>query len=57
MPTLTAGALENLSQALMVAAGVPDDEVAIVARHLAEANLVGHDSHGIQQLPEYVEGI
>lgn len=31
-----------------------DDDVAIeVARHLVRANLSGHDSHGMQRLPQY----
>ena len=57
MPILTAGAIDRLCSALLVAAGVPDDEAAIVARHLADANLVGHDSHGLSQLPGYVRFI
>jgi uncharacterized oxidoreductase len=57
MPILTAGAIDRLGATVLVAAGVPDDEAAIVARHLAGANLVGHDSHGLSLLPGYVRFI
>ncbi|MFP6756731.1 MAG: Ldh family oxidoreductase, partial [Alphaproteobacteria bacterium] len=40
--------------AAMCAAGGSDaDEAAIVADHLVEANLKGHDSHGIGMMPRY----
>ena len=57
MPILTAQALEHIGQTLLAAAGVPEEEAAIVARHLTDANLVGHDSHGIQRVPDYVQRI
>ena len=57
MPTLTARTIEDLSRTLLQAADVPADEAATVAEHLADANLVGHDSHGIQRVPEYVQRI
>ena len=36
--------------------GSQEPEVDTVARNLIEANLTGHDSHGIGMLPRYVEG-
>src|SRR5207248_158164 len=36
------------------AAGASADEAATIARHMAGANLAGHDSHGVQLLPTYV---
>ena len=33
---------------------MPPDQAAIVGRFLARANLVGHDSHGVIRIPEYV---
>jgi uncharacterized oxidoreductase len=57
MPVLSARVLNHISETLFVAAGVPDDEAAIVAQHLADANLVGHDSHGIRRVPDYVQRI
>lgn len=38
----------------MQAAGSPPPEAQIVAEHLVEANLSGHDSHGVGMLPAYV---
>ncbi|MGH6609397.1 MAG: malate/lactate/ureidoglycolate dehydrogenase [Burkholderiaceae bacterium] len=35
--------------------GSSDTEVDLVANNLIEANLTGHDSHGIGMLPRYVE--
>src|SRR6186997_1085392 len=35
--------------------GSSDAEVEAVAGNLIEANLTGHDSHGIGMLPRYVE--
>lgn len=43
----TAGVLE--------AVGTPPDIAGEVSRHLVGANLAGHDSHGVQRLPWYVE--
>ena len=39
------------------AAGTPVEHAEIVARHQVGANLVGHDSHGIQLLPNYLERV
>jgi len=55
MPTLAAATLERLAFATMSALGSTDGEAGIVARHLALANLSGHDSHGVGMLPNYVE--
>ncbi len=57
MPTLTAPQLDSLSRQLLEAAGVPADEAAIVAAELRDANLVGHDSHGIMRMVQYVQMI
>lgn len=46
-------ALESLSAAMVGAMGAGASEAAIVARHLVEANLTGHDSHGVGLLPFY----
>lgn len=48
-----APALETLSAAMVGAMGADAAEAAIVARHLVEANLTGHDSHGVGLLPFY----
>ena len=48
---------ENLRAALraiLAAAGSTGEEPDIVADHLVEANLKGHDSHGVGMLPRYI---
>ena len=54
MPILPAEQLRNLSEALFVAAQIPASEAAVVARSLVDANLCGHDSHGVIRVPQYV---
>ena len=43
MPTVKAERLEEIGRALLAAAGAPQEEAAIVARHVVGANLAGHD--------------
>ncbi len=57
MPVVSAEKLREIGEALMVAAGVPAAEAATVLRHCVDANLVGHDSHGIIQIPSYIDRI
>lgn len=54
---VAASALEKLTAAILAAAGCPDDEARTVAAHLVLANLVGHDSHGVIRLREYLPWI
>ncbi len=49
-----AGRLEAIVRAIFGAAGSTEREAALTARHLVEANLRGHDSHGIGMIPAYV---
>lgn len=46
--------LIDLSTRVFRAAGCSPEEAARVARRLVEANLVGHDSHGVIRVPSYV---
>lgn len=55
MPTFSAAQLTELSRKLLVAGGVGADEAALVAKSLVEANLCGHDSHGVMRLPYYID--
>ena len=57
MPTLKAPALESIAANLLVGAGASPEEAATVARHSVEANLTGHDSHGIIQIPSYIDRV
>jgi len=47
--------LRDLVRAMLTASGSAEAEAAIVADHLVEANLKGHDSHGVGMMPQYVE--
>jgi LDH2 family malate/lactate/ureidoglycolate dehydrogenase len=57
MPKIKAERLDEIGRALFVAAGVPAAEAETVMRHVVAANLAGHDSHGIIQVPTYIERI
>lgn len=54
MLTFTAQQLAEAAASIFHAYGVPEDESEMVGRSLALANLVGHDSHGIIRVPDYV---
>lgn len=45
--------LNALTYTLLQGFGCNEDEASIVAQHLVEANLTGHDSHGVGVIPMY----
>lgn len=49
--------LRALAVRVLTAAGASAADAEIVADHLVDANLAGHDSHGIGMLPHYVRAI
>ena len=55
MPTVEATRLKAIVSGLLHAAGASEQEAAIVSRHCVGANLAGHDSHGVIQIPVYIE--
>jgi LDH2 family malate/lactate/ureidoglycolate dehydrogenase len=57
MPKIPAERLHKIGAALLVGAGASSQEADTVARGCVNANLVGHDSHGIILIPSYVERI
>ena len=57
MPNLPHDHLHKITFEVFRAVGAPDEEARIVANHLIAANLAGHDSHGIIQVPVYVDRI
>ena len=57
MPMLTAQQLRNVVYEILVAAGATVETADTVAVHLADANLTGHDSHGLIRIPDYVQRI
>ncbi|MDA1099010.1 MAG: malate/lactate/ureidoglycolate dehydrogenase [Proteobacteria bacterium] len=54
---IPADRLTNLAEAIFQRGGADDGSAAQVADKLVEANLFGHDSHGIGMVPAYVLGI
>ena len=50
----TAEGLRRIGGAILRAGGSAAGEADLVAEHLVEANLKGHDSHGIGMIPTYV---
>jgi uncharacterized oxidoreductase len=57
MPTFASDTLHALAYAVCAASGSVEREADLVADHLIEANLTGHDSHGVGMLPYYVSGL
>ena len=57
MPTIQESSLVEFTTALFLAAGVEPVEARIVAVSLVEANLRGHDSHGVMRAPFYIQKV
>src|SRR5260370_887226 len=49
--------LRRSSQSILEAVGTPADLGSIVASSLVDANLAGHDSHGVIRLMSYIAGV
>ena len=54
MPTFTTDRLRDSATRVFEAAGARPDDARIVGDALVEANLAGHDSHGVMRIPSYV---
>ena len=57
MPILQADHLIQVGTDIFRAAGATEEEASVVARYLVNSNLVGHDSHGVIQIPSYIRRI
>ena len=57
VPTFSAAVLTSFARAVFQAAGVPPDEAAVVAGSLVDANLAGHDSHGVIRIVQYLKAL
>ena len=57
MPKIPADKLETIAATLLQKSGSSEEEAAIIARHSIGANLAGHDSHGIIQIPTYIDRV
>ncbi len=47
--------LHDIARRVFTAAGSDPEEAQIIADHLIEANLRGHDSHGVGLIPNYLQ--
>ncbi len=50
-----AEALVAIGERIFAAAGSSPEEASLIAKHLVESNLVGHDSHGVIRIKKYVD--
>src|SRR5437660_2177387 len=57
MPIVKADRLTYIGAALLKAAGASDEEAHAVAVGGVNANLAGHDSHGIIAIPAYIDRV
>src|ERR1700710_2831129 len=57
IPTVHADYLTRIGAALLKAGGASDEEATAVAVGCVDANLAGHDSHGIIAVPTYIDRI
>jgi LDH2 family malate/lactate/ureidoglycolate dehydrogenase len=53
--TVTIDELTTTVQGLVEAVGTPPDNAKVVTRLIVGSHLAGHDSHGVQHLPRYLE--
>jgi uncharacterized oxidoreductase len=57
MIVLRANALEELVRDMFVKAGCSQAEGMRIGKYLVIANLTGHDSHGVQRVPRYLQSL
>lgn len=57
MPTFAPERLEGIACRIFVAAGVPPGEAEVIAQSLVASNVLGHDSHGVIRIPQYLSMI
>src|SRR5262249_54048166 len=57
MPIVQADRLSRIGAALLKAAGASDEEAGAVAGGCVNANLAGHDSHGVIAIPTYIDPV
>ena len=54
MPVFSPDSLIHFAESLFVVSGIPREEAHIVAASLVDANLCGHDSHGVIRVLQYI---
>lgn len=55
MPNVAPAPLTEFATAILEKSGLPEGQARIVADHLVESNLMGHDSHGVIRIPGYAK--
>jgi len=55
MPSISAAELTSFATSLLAAGGLGAAEAAVVGDSLVQANLRGHDSHGVMRVPYYLD--
>lgn len=57
MPVLQETQLLDFGVSMLAAGGANENEATIVGRSLVQANLRGHDSHGVMRIPFYIKQV
>jgi uncharacterized oxidoreductase len=57
VPLFAAAALESFTSSIFQALGVPSADAQRVGRSLVDANLCGHDSHGVIRVMQYADAL
>ncbi|MBD3676683.1 MAG: Ldh family oxidoreductase [Planctomycetaceae bacterium] len=57
MPQIDADLLRTFAAQLLEAGGATPHDAEIVSESLVQANLRGHDSHGVMRIPSYLENV
>jgi hydroxycarboxylate dehydrogenase B len=57
LPIVTESVLLDFARSLLSAGGASEEEAEIVGASLVQANLRGHDSHGVMRIPFYVSNV
>jgi len=57
MPTVPAETLTTVSRGIFEGLGAAPAEARTIASVLVEANLAGHDSHGVIRVPQYADSV
>ncbi|HBL43042.1 MAG TPA: dehydrogenase [Planctomycetaceae bacterium] len=54
VPVISAQSLQDFTESLLLKGGANEEEARIFSHSLVDANLLGHDSHGVMRLPFYL---
>ncbi len=57
MPVIDHDELRRFGRRVFAAGGSSEEEAGIIIDHLVEANLNGHDSHGVGMIPTYLRNL